>query len=47
MNSSLNTVTLAGGVNVTLLGNSEISSSETSTFKFIITGSNNLTIVKI
>ena len=47
VNSSLNTVTLAGGVNVTILGNSEISSSETSTFKFIITGSSNITVVKI
>ena len=47
VNSSLNTVTLARGVNVTILGNSEISSSETSTFKFIITGSSNITVVKI
>ena len=47
VNSSSNTITLAGGSDVTILGNSVISSSETSTFKFIITGSSNVTVVKI
>lgn len=47
VNSSSNTITLASGSDVTILGNSVISSSETSTFKFIITGSSNVTVVKI
>lgn len=47
VNSSSNTITLASGVNVTMLGNNVISSSESSTFKFIISGSNSVTIVKI
>ena len=47
VNSSSNTITLASGSDVTILGNSVISSSETGTFKFIITGSSNVTVVKI
>ena len=47
VNSSSNTITLASGSNVTILGNSVISSSETSTFKFIITGTSSITVVKI
>lgn len=47
VNSSSNTITLLSGSNVTILGNNVISSSETSTFKFIITGSSSVSIVKI
>lgn len=47
VNSSSNTITLASGSNVTILGNNVLSSSETGTFKFIITSTSSITVVKI
>ncbi len=47
VNSSSNTITLASGSNVTILGNNVLSSSETGTFKFIIKCTSSITVVKI
>jgi hypothetical protein len=47
VNSSVNTITLAGGSGVSLVGNNIISSNISCTFKFIISGSGSIIVVKI
>lgn len=47
VNSSVNTITLSGGSGVTLVGDNVISGNISGTFKFIITGSDSISIVRI